>query len=278
MEYPKRLRILDDFIDRCNEFIEDINSNSMWEENYAIDNTEAKWRIFKDDVNAYLEINREEERKKQFQVLTTGIRIKKSVFLDLIVFLNNLKNGVKIEMETVSTEVVNIDKVFLPIEDLPKHSDLDNASGEACMLNDKIFIVHGRNEELRDKIELLVRRAGLVPIVLAEQDNCGMTIIEKIEKYSDVAFAIVLYTGCDKGKFKEDSQLHLRARQNVVFEHGYMVAKLGRNKVVALIEPKVEQPGDLSGIVYISMEENNWKNRMFKELEAGGLYIDWTKI
>ncbi len=67
-----------------------------------------------------------------------------------------------------------------------------------------------------------------------------MTIIEKIEKHSDVTFAVVLYTGCDKGKFKEDSRYHLIARQNVVFEHGYMVAKLGRNKVVALVEPNVE--------------------------------------
>ena len=40
-----------------------------------------------------------------------------------------------------------------------------------------------------------------------EQVNSGMTVIEKIEKYSDVEFGIVLYTPCDlgyvKGKKKE---------------------------------------------------------------------------
>ena len=105
-----------------------------------------------------------------------------------------------------------------------------------------------------------------------------MSFIEKIESNSDVAFKVVLYTGCDEGKFREESDLHPRARQNVVFVHGYMVAKLGRDKVVALTESGVEQPGDLAGVVNISLSEKDWKIRMLKELEAGGLQIDWSKI
>ena len=93
-----------------------------------------------------------------------------------------------------------------------------------------------------------------------------------------MAFSVVLYTGCDEGKFKEESDLRPRARQNVVFEHGYMVGKLGRDKVVALTEAGVEQPGDLAGVVYISLSEKDWERRMFKELKAGGLQIDWSKI
>ena len=42
------------------------------------------------------------------------------------------------------------------------------------MSNNKIFIVHGRNEGVRDKVELLLRRAGLDPIILAEQASRGM--------------------------------------------------------------------------------------------------------
>ena len=60
-------------------------------------------------------------------------------------------------------------------------------------------------------------------------------LIEKIEEYTDVSFAIVLYTGCDVGKLKTETDLKLRARQNVVFEHGYLVNKLGRKRVVALV-------------------------------------------
>lgn len=175
------------------------------------------------------------------------------------------------------TDVIRNDSPII-VKENDEHIDSRFNMEETRMSNNKIFIVHGRNEGVRDKVELLLRRAGLDPIILAEQASRGMTIIEKIESNSDVAFSVVLYTGCDEGKLKEESVLHPRARQNVVFEHGYMVAKLGRDKVVALTESGVEQPGDLAGIIYVSLSENDWERRMLKELEAGGLQINWSKI
>ncbi len=145
------------------------------------------------------------------------------------------------------------------------------------MIDNKIFIVHGHNIKVRDDVEFFCRRIGLEPIILAEKASEGMTIIEKIEKYSDVSYALVLYTGCDEGRVKGAGELRDRARQNVVFEHGYMVAKLGRNRVIALVEKGVEIPGDLSGVVYISLEDADWKMQVMRELNSGGLSIDWTK-
>lgn len=145
------------------------------------------------------------------------------------------------------------------------------------IMGDRIFVVHGRNIDIRDDIELFIRRIGLTPIILAEQVNKGMTIIEKIEKYSDVSYAIVLYTPCDEGRMKGETDLKDRARQNVIFEHGYMVAKLGRDKVIALVDHGVEIPGDLSGVIYISMQDSDWKVQVMKELRSAGLQVDWTQ-
>lgn len=139
--------------------------------------------------------------------------------------------------------------------------------------NKKVFIVHGRDTARRQEIENILLRAGLTPVVLAEEASRGMTIIEKIENYADVAFAIVLYTACDRGKYKDDKTLKPRARQNVVFEHGYMAAHLGRDHVVALVEDGVETPGDLSGVVYISLSTQNWKDELFKEMRAAGIEL-----
>ena len=146
---------------------------------------------------------------------------------------------------------------------------------ETKIMNNKIFIVHGRNIPIRNDIELFVRRLGLEPIILAEQANKGMTIIEKIEDYSDVSYAIILYTPCDEGRKKGEQDLNGRARQNVIFEHGYMAAKLGRNKVLALVEQDVEIPGDLDGIVYISLKDSDWKIKVMRELDTAGLKINW---
>lgn len=148
---------------------------------------------------------------------------------------------------------------------------------ESIIMENKIFVVHGRNTDIRKDVELFIRRIGLKPIILAKQVNKGMTIIEKIEHYSDVSYAIVLYTPCDEGRMKGDPDFKDRARQNVIFEHGYMVAKLGRDKVIALVESGVEIPGDLSGIVYISMQDKDWELQVMKELDSAGLKIDWIQ-
>lgn len=145
-------------------------------------------------------------------------------------------------------------------------------------MNKKVFVVHGRKEGVRDDIELFLRRIGLEPIVLCNQPDSGLTIIEKIEKYTDVNFAVVLYTDCDLGKLKSDVDLKPRARQNVVFEHGYLIAKLTRKNVVALVEPGVEIPGDLSGIIYISLAETDWKQHVMKEMNNCGMIFDWSKV
>lgn len=137
-----------------------------------------------------------------------------------------------------------------------------------------IFIVHGHNEEAIAKVEKFVRKMGLNPIILRDQASMGKTIIEKIEHYTNVGFAIVLYTPCDEMK---DGQF--RARQNVVLEHGYLMGKLGRNKVRALVKGDVEKPSDIDGIVYEHMDSNNaWETKLIRELKTAGYAIDANKL
>ena len=103
------------------------------------------------------------------------------------------------------------------------------------------------------------------------------TIIEKIEDLTDVGFAIVLYTCCDEGRKKGDEKLRDRARQNVIFEHGYLCAKLGRKRVVALNDANVEIPSDLSGVLYIPHSSADWKNQLMREMRSAGLEFDSTR-
>ena len=96
-----------------------------------------------------------------------------------------------------------------------------------------------------------------------------------------MAFAIILYTACDLGNDKLHAYEHLnpRARQNVVFEHGYMCALLGRQNVCALVDSDVEFPGDMSGIVYVSFDDKGaWQITVAKEMKAAGLDVDLNKL
>jgi len=151
---------------------------------------------------------------------------------------------------------------------------------EAAMTSDPtIFLVHGHDIALRDKVEILLRRwiKPVDVVVLAEEANRGRTLVEKFEAHAKAAdFAIVLATPDDEGRAVGAPTLNPRARQNVVFEMGYLFAKLGRNRVVVL-NKGVEQPSDVSGMVYIDLNLSDWRQKLARELNAAGMHVDWMR-
>ena len=146
--------------------------------------------------------------------------------------------------------------------------------------NKKVFIVHGHDDLLKESVARLVEKIGLEAVILHEQANEGLTIIQKLEKQADVGYAIILYTPCDEGRKKGSENSKPRARQNVVFEHGLFMGKLGSERVCALRKSEVEMPSDAQGILYIEVKEgsNDWMYQVTKELKKAGYDGDLNKI
>ncbi|MBS3953517.1 MAG: nucleotide-binding protein [Methylomicrobium sp.] len=142
----------------------------------------------------------------------------------------------------------------------------------------KVFIVHGRDNEAKQQVSRFIEKLGLEVIILHEQASPGMTIIEKIEKYSnDADFALVLYAPCNHGHGVHESNIppKNRARQNVVFEHGYLMAKLGRENVCSLVKGDIKTPNDISGVVHVNLDPlGAWKIEVATELQACGYAIN----
>jgi predicted nucleotide-binding protein len=177
-----------------------------------------------------------------------------------------------------------IDSLKLDIENdeflavLPQ-PQVDATNQETRPPNKRVFIVHGHDELLKTKTARFIEKLGYEAVILHEQMSKGMTIIEKIEANTDVGFAIVLYTPDDQGNANEKATkgaLNLRARQNVVFEHGYLIAKLSRSRVVPLVSGAVELPSDISGVVFI--DDVNWQIEIAKEMKGAGYDVDFNKI
>jgi len=150
-------------------------------------------------------------------------------------------------------------------------------------LSTKIFIVHGHDEEMKQAVARTVEKIGLVPIILHEQPNKGRTIIEKFEDYSDLNFTIVLLSPDDiaypKDKPPEDKEF--RARQNVIFELGFFVGKLGREHVFILCkeEENFKIPSDYSGICYTPYDnKGQWRFDLIGELKSCGYNVDANKL
>ncbi len=160
-----------------------------------------------------------------------------------------------------------------------EENEITKHKGVAILDRTKVFIVHGHDKLAQQETARFIESLGLKAIILHEQASSGGTIIEKIETYSNVGFAIILYTPCDLGKAKDEKEFKARARQNVVFEHGYLMGKIGRKNVCALVKSQVEKPNDISGVVYIDMDEGGaWKHMLIREMKNAGYNIDANKL
>ena len=143
--------------------------------------------------------------------------------------------------------------------------------------NRKVFIVHGHDNVVRESVARFLQSAGCEPIILNEQPNKNRTVIEKIEANHDVSFAVVLLTPDDEGA-KIGEPIQPRARQNVLLELGYFMAKLGRDKVCVLKRDEVEIPSDFAGVIWTAFDPAGaWKKELAKELDAAGFTVDWRK-
>lgn len=147
-------------------------------------------------------------------------------------------------------------------------------------MKDAVFLVFGRNVNLRMTVEYTLSKWGIKCITISEDGTIGNTTIENLEELSeDAKFAVVLFSGDDEGRLYEPEKkeadkekLSLRARENVVAELGYFMAKYGRSNVCTLYEKGVSIPSDFSGVTYISLADK-WEMKLVKYLQRAGFSI-----
>lgn len=146
--------------------------------------------------------------------------------------------------------------------------------------NRDVFIVHGQDHGAKNSVARLLQNLELKPIILHEQVNEGRTIIEKFEEHSEVGFAVVLLTPDDHCSSKEDPSDKLnRARQNVILELGYFLAKLGRKRVCILYKDGVELPSDMNGLLYVRYDASEkWRLDLVKEIRNAKIPVDLNKM
>jgi len=149
------------------------------------------------------------------------------------------------------------------------------------IISKKVFIVHGRNNEMKETVSRFLEKLDLEPIILHEQPNAGKTIIEKFLEYADVSFAIILMTPDDKGGLIDgplESQ-QPRARQNVILELGFFLGRIGREKTCIIYDQTVERPSDYDGVLYIPLDDKGaWQLSLAKEMKNALLPFDMNAL
>lgn len=89
-------------------------------------------------------------------------------------------------------EVLELSEFDLPEPELVEIGEDLNAPR-----SERVFVVHGHDNEMKQAVARTVEWLGLEAVILHEEPNRGQTLIEKIERYSDVGFAVVLLSPDD---------------------------------------------------------------------------------
>lgn len=239
--------------DSQSSFEEAMYSATLWRERVK----ELLSRIF--DVDSV----RERYRRMGRRTLTDNenMQVKKEVFC----------SGIKLQIIFLSSLLERLDLI-------PQINTMPNevAKPEPVPSVSSVFVVHGHDGEAKQSVARFIEQLKIEAIILHERPSQGKTIVEKLEHYSNVGFAVVLLTPDDVGASKNNAEhLNARARQNVVLELGLFIGKLGRNRVCAIVKGDLELPGDYDGVVYLPMDESEaWKLSLAREMKLAGYSID----
>lgn len=137
-----------------------------------------------------------------------------------------------------------------------------------------VFLVHGHDEAALNEVARFLSSVGLEPRILRELPNRGRTIIEKFEDYATTTYAVVLLTPDDTCE-TERGDARRRPRQNVIFELGYFLGRLGRERVCALFKDGTEIPSDYNGVLFVPLDSGGgWQWKLARELKAAQLKVD----
>jgi predicted nucleotide-binding protein len=159
---------------------------------------------------------------------------------------------------------------------------LDSGTIAPRNFSNEIFIVHGHDDRTKSELESFLKDMDLHPIILHKKPDEGQTIIEKLERHSNVGYAFIMltpdevaYLSSQDALVDSDRVKEKRARPNVIFEFGFFVGKLGRSRVCCLYTGDVTLPSDLDGLLYKkynrSIEEVAYS--IMKELKTCGYKI-----
>ena len=252
----KQMSILDEIVSKASrdeDFSSAFERKNRWKERTA--------KLLSENINEDEGVKLKKMSLGMF-AMSEPLRNLRNEATMYIGFLKSLKE----EIEEYPEDVLNV-----PIH---THISKEKTKNIPSKEFDTVFIVHGHDNSAKETVARFIDQIGLNPIILHEQASSSQTIMEKIESYGDVGYAVVLYTPCDFGG-KSGEEKQPRARQNVVFEHGYFIGRLGRSKVTALVKGTVETPNDISGVVYIDLDDRGaWKMDIVKELRAAGFDVN----
>ncbi len=171
---------------------------------------------------------------------------------------------------------------FLPSTE-KNTSPSKSATSASGNLGRRIIVVSGADDEMKRAIAGALTQLSLTPVVICEEPSQGKKIVENFSRdYADVGFAMVLLSPDDFAYATNEAatKRKLRPKQEVVFELGFLLGKLGRSNVLVFQrECQNFGPTDFEGMKVTAFDDrDSWKLALIRELTNCGYNVDPDRI
>ena len=137
----------------------------------------------------------------------------------------------------------------------------------------RVFVIHGHDELNTLRLQTMLKdQFSLDVVVMTARPGQSRPIIEKFEENArNCSFAFALFTPDDQVE-KAEEKYH-QARPNVIFETGWFVGRLGKERVMILLKEGTDIYSDFDGVSRVQYKDDV-KDAFLQiqtELKASGL-------
>ncbi len=170
---------------------------------------------------------------------------------------------------------------------LPQTRKAPAPSGKAVPVSARrrVLVACGSDDEMKTALTEALAKLWLVPVVLCEEPGYGRKIVTRIADYADVGFAVVLLSPDDYvyAKGEEPTKRKLKPRQDVIFELGFLLGKLGKERVLVLFREsekgEFDVNTDFGGVTAAPFDKrDSWKLALIRELTNSGYTVEGGRI
>lgn len=124
--------------------------------------------------------------------------------------------------------------------------------------NRRVFLIHGHGEAQWRALSSILTGLKLETVVLQEEPGRGRTMIEKfLEVARSCIFSIAVFTPDDMIQFEKSGETdrYFQPRPNAIFELGWFVGTLGRERALVIAQEDVQTFSDFYGVEILTYRD-----------------------
>lgn len=143
----------------------------------------------------------------------------------------------------------------------------------------QILIVHGYDQTLYQPVADYLTKSDIKFISFEDKRFASTTFTQRVAFFKDCPFVIVILSP-DELVYPKDNDPNvavLRTHQKIIFELGFWIGKLGRERVFVLYREKkiFRTPMDYQDVKYTVFDDKNgWQKELGSMLQKAGYAID----